>query len=1063
MMNSSTKSFFKIAGASCLLSIGYVQVYAQTKSAVSGIVQDERGESLPGATVTLSNTDNKFNATALTNSDGLFSFTNVPLGKGYTILVSYMGYDSQLLPDYNLEGGEQQSMVIKLKAKKSNLNEVVVTALGIKKEERALGYSAQKIDGQSLTDAPSSNWLNTLSGKVPGMNLQKLDGPTGSANIILRGNKSFDLDNNSALIVVDGIVVSNKVMSNNGGNNLASESPVDFGSAISDINADDIENVTVLKGPGAAALYGSRGANGAIVITTKSGKNKKGLGVTVNSSVTFDQVNNWPDYQYQYGQGGAGGADYYSYGATIDGAGTQGTSQAWGPKLNTGASYFQYNPITRKADTVRTPWVSYDNNRKDLFRTGVTYNNSVSLDGGNDKTSMRLSYNNVQNKWILPNTGYTRNTINLSVQHKLNNKVRVFAKVNYTNKQSDNLPNLGYDNKTVTYFLLGQAPNVDLNWYKDYWIKENEQQFRPFSTLLENPYFALYEQLNPVNRNAVFGNVGLAYDILPGLSFTAKSGIDFSQDISSSRQPKSSQRFIDGMYNEQNALRYEINTDFLLSYNKPIGKDFKLGVSFGGNNMSYSYNRTKAAVSQLVIPGVYNLNNGVNRPVFSGYKEEKVINSLYGFINLSYKDYLYLDITARNDWSSTLPLKNNSYFYPSANLSAIISDMFNIQSNVLSYAKLRASISSVGSDTRGYKISKYYTGSPFAGSLENPDVMPNYDLKPEITHSYEFGTEVRLLKNRIGLDVAVYQNNTYNQILEVPVERASGYRAAAMNAGLVINKGIEATVWAIPVKLRNFSWKTTGLFSKNRGEIVRLQENVEAFQIASGPGGVALVGVPGGEIGDIYGRGYVRAPDGQIVYENGLPLLGTEVARRGNANPDFKLGFNNEFTYKDFRLNILWDGEFGAEKYSLMYSQLMQQGKLNATIPGRDEGGILGDGVVLTEDGNYVPNETVVKAVSTFYGQHYVRENVESNMLDASYIKLREVRLDYNFKFSFFRRVGIRNASIGVFGRDLLLISKWQIFDPEASSINNGLIIQGFEVGQLPSTRSMGINLKVGF
>jgi TonB-dependent SusC/RagA subfamily outer membrane receptor len=362
------------------------------------------------------------------------------------------------------------------------------------------------------------------------MNLQNVDGPTGSANIVLRGNKSLNIGTNGALIVIDGIVVSNTPSGNGGGANLAAESPIDFGSAASDLNPDDIANITVLKGPGATALYGARGANGAIIITTKSGSNHKGLGITLNSSVAFENVNRWPDYQYEYGQGGAGGSNYYSYGATADGANVAGTSQAWGPKFNKDVSYYQYDPVTHTTGAQRTPWLPYKNNRKDLFRTGTTYTNSISIDGGNQNTSVRLSLNNYTNKWILPNTGYDRTTVNFSLQHKVNDQLKVFGKLNYTYKHSDNLPNLGYDNKTLSYFMIAQAPNIDVNWYKDYWVTKDITQRRPFgASVVENPYFSLYEQLNPIVRNGVLGNLGFSYTIVPNLVLQAKPASIFTR------------------------------------------------------------------------------------------------------------------------------------------------------------------------------------------------------------------------------------------------------------------------------------------------------------------------------------------------------------------------------------------------------------------------------------------------------------------------------------------------------------------------------------------------------
>jgi TonB-linked SusC/RagA family outer membrane protein len=1046
-----------------LLFAPWPALLAQTsdKGKISGKITNEQGEALGGASIKVAG----LSQTAVSDINGHYS---LDLDAGtYTLEITFISYTAQRLPGINVQAGVNKSLNITLKANAKDLDNVVVTALGITRKERSLGYSAQQVSGQSITESPTNNWITALSGKVPGMNLQRVDGPTGSVNIVLRGSKSLQADNNFALIVIDGVVVSNSPSTNGGGNNGSPESVIDFGSAVSDLNADDIESISVLKGPNAAALYGSRGAGGAIIITTKSGSNKKGLGLTVSSSATFDQVNRWPDYQYEYGQGGSGGATYYSYGTTEDGASTGGTSQAWGPKFDADVMYYQYDPETKTGSKERTPWMPYRNNRKGLFRTGVTLNNSVSIDGGNGNTSMRLSVNNLNNKWILPNTGYERTSVNLSVNHKMNKQFNINAKVNYYNKSSDNLPNLGYDNKTLSYFMIAQSPNINIDWYRDYWVTKDVLQRRPFGTsVVENPFFSLYEQLNPVVRNGMFGNVGFTYNIAPHLTLSAKTGIDFYQDVSSGRQPKSSNKFINGMYKEQTLLRHEINSDFLLAWNKPINNDFRLGVSFGGNRMSSKVNRSSAQAKELVLPGVYKLNNSVERPVYDGSKEARAINSLYGFANLSFKDYLFLDITGRNDWSSTLPADNDSYFYPSVSLSAVLSDMLGITGNTVSFAKLRMSYADVGNDNRSLlAIAKYYEPNNFPSSLTNPNARPHYTLKPERTRSYEVGAEARFFKNRLGFDIALYQSDTYNQILQVPVDESGGYLAAVMNAGLVRNRGAEVQLWATPVATRKFTWKVTGNWARNKGTVVRLsgQGEDEVFQIRSGPGGVALIAKMGSEIGDIYGRGYERSPDGQILYQDGLPIIGTEVIRRGNANPEFKGGLLNEFTYKNFRLSVLFDGEFGSQKYSLTYATLMGGGKLRATIPGRDEGGILGNGVMLTEDGKYVPNDRVVKAVSTYYTAHYDRANVEANIFDASYVKLRECRLDYTIKLNYFKKLGIKNASFGLFGRDLFIITKWPIFDPETSTIDQGIIVQGFEVGQLPGTRSMGVNLKIGF
>jgi len=1025
---------------------------------LSGKVTDaESGQPIGGVTIA----DHR-KLLAITDADGIFSLTVMTGTQVYFSTVSHESYSVRA--ERNTE-----SLFIQLQPASKVLDNVVVTALGIKRETKAIGYAAQKVDGKSLTDAPANNWLNTLSGKVPGMELLKSDGPVGSTSIILRGNKSLNLGNNNALIVIDGVIISNTVATNGGNNYLSNDSPVDFGSAVSDLNPDDIENITVLKGPGATALYGSRGAPGAIIITTKSGGKKNGLGVTVNSATTVDKVNHWPDYQNEYGQGGAGGATYYSYGTTEDGNGTQGTSQAWGPRLNTGVKYYQYDPVTHTTGKTRTPWIAYPNDHKDLFRTGLTLNNSLAMDGGNGTTSLvRLSVGNQYNQWILPNTGFNKTDVNLSIQQYITKNFKVNAKAIYTNKKSGNLPNLGYDNKTISYFLLDQAPNVDVNWYKDYWQKPQQQQRRPFSNLIENPYFALYEQLNPLNRNSVIGNTGFTYTISPELTLSAKTGIVMNQDISSSRQPMSSQRFTSGMYETQSVFWYEMNTDFLLTYNRRLGSDWHLNFSVGGNAMHYKYDRSQALITQLVIPGVYKMSNGVNPPVYTGTTNEKAINSLYGVADVSYRDWLYLDITGRSDWSSALPAQNNSYFYPSANLSWVITDFLHLRSNTLSYAKLRLSYAVVGNDggtnNFGYNTARYYDATNgFSSSLTNPTIRPNYNLRPEMTHSYEAGVEAHFLKDRIGTDIAVYENDTYDQILNVPVDESSGYYTAQLNAGLVVNKGIEVQLWAKPVVTSRFTWTTTINGSGNRGKVVRLTDYVDAFQLASAAGGVALIARPGGSIGDIYGQSFVYAPDGQRVFDaQGVPVLSTDTRKVGNANPSYHIGWNNEFTYKNFTFGILFDGQKGGQKYSLLNSQLIGQGKLKSTLAGRDEGYIIGKGVIQNDDKTYRPNDVPI-ITPTYYTQMYLRQNAEANILDASYIKLRETRINYAIRSGWLQHKGIQGLTAGIYGRDLFVFSKWPIFDPESATLTNGLILPGIESGQLPSTRSVGVNVRVNF
>lgn len=1015
---------------------------------VTGVVSDMDGETLPGVSIF---TENKL--IKISDTSGKFS---VKVAAGTKISFSYIGYKTYS----TVITKNEKNLRIILEKSVNELNEVVVTALGIEREKKALGYAAQQISGSEVQDAPTNNWISALNGKAPGMMLNTADGPMGSSSIVLRGEKSLSMGSSGALIVVDGVIISNEVGGNNAKAGSGDESPVDYGSTMSDINPDDIESISVLKGPGATALYGSRGANGAIIITTKSGGSSKGLGVTFSSNTRINTVNSWPDYQYEYGQSGISSYNYYSYGTSEDGKGITSTSD-WGAKLNTGVKYYQYNPVTHTQSTERLPWISYPNNRKDFLQTGLTSTNSIAVEGGNNTTKARLSVSNLQNQYILPNTGYQRTSVNVSLDHQLSKKIKLGTKFNYTNKSSDNVPKLAYNNRSITYFLMRISPNMDSEWFKDYWETKDISQRRPFSGLSENPYFVLYEQLNPMRRNGAFGNVNFSYNIIPQLTLTARSGIDMYQDVSSSNYPRDSRYYTNGYYKEENVMRYEINSNFMLAYKKTLSPDFKLGVSVGGNKMNYIYNRTRAFVDFLDIPGVFTLSNGANRAILSPYKSAKAINSLYGFANFSYKDYLFVEVTGRNDWSSALAPNHNSYFYPSINSSLVLSDLFKWRSKAIPYAKLRFSYAEVGNDTDPYRTEDYYNTSGFDYSRVNSTTRANKDLKPERTRSYEVGAEGVLFRDRAGFDITAYRADTYDQILSVPVERASGYYNAMMNAGTVRNQGLEFQFWFKPI-YNKLKWRVTLNAAANRGKILKLSDNIESIAMYSGAGGASILGVEGGSMGDIYGLGYVRNTNGDIIYEGGLPVLSTAITKVGNAIPKWKGGIMNQFRYKNWSLSVLVDGEFGHDKYSVSFSRMMTMGKLKQTLSGREEGALLGVGVVQNDDGTFRPNDVAVMP-SVYYPTTYQLSNAEANTLDASFLKLREVTLNYNIKSKYLTKMGIRNPSIGLYGRDLFIWTKWPVYDPESGTLDEGVLVRGLDVGQFPSTRSIGATIKLSF
>ncbi|NIG56483.1 SusC/RagA family TonB-linked outer membrane protein [Chitinophaga sp. Cy-1792] len=1029
---------------------------------LKGTVSGSNNEgSLPGVSISVNG-----KTVAVTQETGSFD-VKAPVGS--TITFKAIGLDPYNYP----VTADAANLKIIMKQNVTQLDGVIVTALGIRRDEKALGYAATKVTNEQLTDAISNNWTNALTGKVAGLNMLKANGgPAGSTKIILRGENSLT-GSSEALIVVDGVIIngsSGRRTGTGSGAYLSDDSPTDYGTSLNDINPDDIENVTVLKGPGAAALYGARGSNGAIIITTKAGRPMvKGLGVTVNSNSTFETINHWPDYQYEYGQGAEGQDTWYSYGATEDGASTRSTSSAWGPKFD-GQSYFQYDPNTRTGGTVRTPWVPYKNNRKDFFQTAKTFTNSVSLEGGNSNTNVRLAYTNLNNNWIIPNTGYNRNTVALSLNHKVSDKLQISTKVNYTNKKSDNLPSTGYNNQTIMYFIRGMVPNANINWFKDYWVPGQEQiaQTRPFSSLLDNPYLQAYEMLNKMNRNGIIGNVSATYNFTKDFSLQVRTALDYSTEGRSQQRPKNTQKYVDGMYRTQNIYSREVNSDFLLRYNRTINK-FNSSISFGGSRMLNYYNKDEVRADKLKFPGKYNFGNAKNALTTYPYQSTYAVNSLYGLLTFSYNSYLFLDFTGRNDWSSTLANPagggNVSFFYPSVNASAILSDIFKMPKEI-SLLKVRASLAGVGSGgTNPYLTSFGYLTTQFQGGLTNPGSVTNLNLQPMFTQSLEGGIDANFFHNRLGLGLTVYKNSTSKQIVKAPVDKASGFYSAIVNTGTISNEGIEIEANGTPIKQKNgLIWNITGTFSSNKSSIASMPDGIETYVLSTGPANRGSIEArPGGRMGDLYGLGYLRSPDGQIVYnEQGYPIMDQTTKYLGNTMPRWKASMGHSFSYKQFRFSFLVDGQTGGVAYSLTHAVLAEEGKLKKTLPGRYNG-IIGDGVIQNPDGTYRKNDVIATNISAYYNAHYTRDNVESNTFRTDFIKVREARFDYTFTPRVLRKMGFNKGTVGIYGRDLFMITNWPLFDPEFGTLGDGDINQGFEIGQFPSTRSFGINITASF
>nr|WP_262713424.1 SusC/RagA family TonB-linked outer membrane protein [Gelidibacter salicanalis] len=1030
---------------------------SKQKIVIRGKVMDSSGFPLAGATVIEQGTING----TITDIDGNFQLTLT--AENTSIAVSYMGFTTK-----TVLANTDTVLEIMLQEDINGLNEVVVTALGIKREEKRLGFSQSTVDGESLAQTSPNNWSSGLIGKVAGLNiLSSGSGPMNSQQITLRGNNSLNANGNNALIVVDGVPI-NSEMTTSGSSNayIGEDSPIDYGNGISDINLDDIENVTVLKGPGATALYGSRAANGALIITTKSGKKSKGLGITFNSSINLDIIQRWPDWQYKYGQGTGksfdkAGNPYYSYGASEDGSSTGGTSSAWGPEFND-QYYYQYDPNLEGQSLEPQLWQPFKDNRKDFWRTGITTTNNISIQGGNEKGSMRLSVGHSKNEWIMPNTGFERVTASINSNYQISDHVKIGSVVNYNNRSSDNLPSTGYNNGSISYFMIFQNPNVDLDWYRNIWQQGQHQiqQIQPFSSYIDNPYLIAYEATNSLASNQITGNVFGKIQLASQLELMLRTSLNTYYQEREQKRPYSINRYKQGYYETQDIWKQEVNTDFLLSYETDLSALVSLSASVGGNSMDYKYRRTDAFVDGLVVPNVYKLANGVNNPLVQTYDKNKKVNSLYGLFSLGFDNKIFLDVTGRNDWSSTLPAQNNAFFYPSANVSFIMTEIFSLP-KAMDYLKYRFSYAQVGNDTDPYKTSNYYSQNAFPSSASVSTNLYNANFKPEITTSYETGIEARLFDNKINLDATVYETNTKNQIISVPLDITTGYSSGVLNSGEVRNRGVEFSIGAKIIDGETFKWKSTLTWARNWNRVMKLADGIDGQQEIGSGGNATLLAKVGGTTTAIYGYGFERSPEGKIVYDTaGLPAYPDEIQYIGDASADWKAGLNNSFSFGNVTFNVLLDGQYGGIIYSQTHHKSVQQGKLTSTYLGREEGVIIGDGVVLNTDGTYTMNTKEV-ITPDWYNRYYRRANVESNSFDASFLKLRELSIQYNFSTRTLKNTGISGLNISLFGRNLATVSDFPIYDPETAALNGDTILPGIEMGQLPSPASYGINLKV--
>jgi TonB-linked SusC/RagA family outer membrane protein len=1063
---------------------------------ITGQVLDQVGEPLIGANVKVVDSEEGTS----TDVDGKFALTISETTK--QLVVSYLGFI-----DTQIELDTRTNYSITLTENTNELNTVLITALGIKRKTKSLGYAVQKVDGKDISVVKTPNLLDNLTGKLAGVNItQGSSGVGSSSRIVIRGESSLSGDN-QPLFVVNGVPISNSSGSNG---RSQGNLEADYGNGAAEISPDDVESISVLRGANATALYGSRGANGVVLITTKSGKGTKGLGISVSSSTTFETPLRVPKYQNKYGQGAGFNFEF------VDGFGA-GTNdnidESWGPALD-GRMMVQHHSTNadgnRAGDFVNRPdgytdqdsyeklaWSPQENNIRDFFETGVSTNNNISFTGANENSNFRLSYTNQYSKGILPNTDLKRNNINLDLGHKmLNDKLKFNANFNYINSGSKNRANNSYGTENIMYLWVWFGRQIPMESLENYWQtgQEGTQQFNYNYNWHDNPYFTMNENTNGFNKDRLLGNINMTYNLTKDLSVMVRTGTDVSNDLRQGRRAWSSQRFPLGQYREDKIYFQERNTDFLINYKKDVSADFNFSISAGGNQMTQTNRFNQVSANELAVPGIYSFNNS-NIPLLqNSFNSERQINSLYANASFGFKNAIYVDLSGRNDWASTLPEANNSYFYPSASVSFIASELWNLPANI-SFAKLRLGYGQVGNDTQPYSLQPYFEflSNPYGTQLLGTEgnVLPNSNLKPERLSTIEVGADVRLFQNRVGLDLTFYQNNSTDQIISIPVSQTSGFGSKFINAGEIESTGIEALVNIIPVKSNDFQWEVGVNFTRSRSKVIKLTDDLSTYEISNNY--LSVQAREGERMGDVYGTGFVLVnpatnetvtvddvndiQDGWgHLYSGGFPVRDPNMRKLGNYNPDFMLGMNNTFTYKNFSVGFLLDWRHGGVVMSrtlliggtsgLMEETAEYDRETHTYIGGQttvagvstlDRPGFMEDA-----DGNYVENTEEVSA-RDFYWSHFNRGNEEVGIYDASFLKLRELKIGYTFGNKIASKLGAEKLSLSIIGRNLFLITENPHFDPETFSYNGNRIVPGVEDMATPSTKSIGFHLGVTF
>ncbi len=901
----------------------------QAKVSVSGVVKSaSTGEALPGVSIVVKGT----NQGAVTSIDGKYT---ISAPAEATLIFSFIGYTPQ---EIVVKG--KSTINVDLKETTENLDEVVVTALGIKREEKSLGYSVGKVDGKELTKVAHENILNSMAGKVSGVTINSTGATGSTVSMIIRGATSMSTDN-QPLYVIDGVPMTSSV-NNVGG--FGSDNRVDYGSAISDLDPENIESISILKGPSAAALYGTRAGNGVVLITTKKGKEKQGMKVEVVSNSVFDIPSRFLDIQTRFGFG----ARSYTP-ADIPGGILPDFSPAEsigaGPELDKGYWQVQpFAPLDANGTPIPTELVSHPNNFKNFInKAAFTTTNGVSISSSNDKVTYRLGVSNMTNSGLVPNSDLNRNGATLSAISKVRENLTISTDINFTHNWSDNRPATQERGTNPLQWAAFTPPNVDIRQLKNY--KLGGSQILNIGSGWENPYYLAYGITNSFSRNRLIGNVSANWQVTPKLSVMLRYAMNKNDEVRESKiDPGYSKEPNNGAYGIVTSEGIERNSDVLATY-KDMWKDFSFSVSAGGNilySRGSNVSNSSKPGSGLIVPYLYTVQNIKNTSLnYSNSRFERSINSLYAMANLGYKDLVYLDLTARNDWSSTLPSSNRSYFYPSASLSFMLNNLLHLGRDI-NLMKVRGGYAQVGNDTSPYSLNATYADAGQWGDairLNKQSDLLNPNLLPEKATSYEFGVDFKAFENRLRFEGTYYKEDNRNQILSVPLAGSTGFRNININAGLLQSKGVEFTLGYTPIKTKDWVWDVTLNFTKNKTYLMELSDGVDFIQFwdEARVKNIAYVKDKSkgqdGLIGNLYTRKIMRVTDKSSPYYN-YPLLpegedaewqSTETYEKvGNFNPDFILGLQTSLTYKNFTLSMTFDWRSGGQYVSQTWRYLTE-------------------------------------------------------------------------------------------------------------------------------------------